>query len=144
MITLRFSSGTGIAALGVRALTWSWCAHVSIIIDKTTVIDATPEYGVAIRKIDDSIEKTQYFEVDMDYDIVIAFAKTQLGKPYDYSGCFGILIHHDMHEMNHWFCSEFVDWVSKQTGTPLVRSDHLDRITPRDLLLSPLLKPTSR
>ncbi len=140
MIRLRFSAGTGPAALLVRTVTWSWCAHVGFSLNDGFVLDATPEHGVDIRKtVDDST--TLYFDVDVPHEPIMAVAMTQIGKPYDFRGCLGIGLHRDWQDEGYWFCSELVTWVCLKAGFPILRVDHVDRITPRDLLLSPHLIP---
>lgn len=140
MIVLRFSAGNGPAATLVRAVTWSWSAHVGFSLGGH-ILDATPELGVEIRptpKDDDGV----YFRVEIEPDLshrVINLAAEQIGKPYDFVGAFGVGIHRDWQNEGKWFCSELVAWSFLHAGYPLLRTEHLSRITPRDLLLSPML-----
>lgn len=140
MIRLRFSRGTGPAGALVRAATWSWCAHVGFALDGGWVLDATPAAGVALRQaVDDA--STRYFAVPEPSQRVLTLALSQEGRPYDWRGALGIGLHRDWQDEGRWFCSELVAWAFAAAGNPLLRTDHLDRITPRDLLLSPLLTP---
>ena len=143
MVTLRFSAGTGPAAMLVRAVTWSWCAHVGFKLKDGTVLDATPEYGVSIREAADD-ETTIYFKVNVPQERVMEHALTQVGKPYDFIGALGVGLHRDWREQDHWFCSEFVAWSLEKAGYPLLRTNHINRITPQNLLLSPRLIPVHK
>ena len=140
MIRLRFSAGVGPAAVLVRGVTWSWCAHVGFALGGH-VLDATPEYGVSLRAITPG-DDDAYFRVNINPDLsekVLDMAGTQIGKPYDFRGALGVGLHRDWQDENRWFCSELVAWAFKEAGYPILRTEHLSRITPRDLLLSPLL-----
>lgn len=143
-ILLRFSRGSGTAAWVVRCFTWSWCAHVGFkIVGDDRVLDATPERGVAYRVAKDD-RSTRYFRVDLSADIVAdahAWAARHIGLSYDWGGALGIGFHQDWHHPRSWFCSELVAASFEQAGLPLLRADWIDRITPRDLLLSPYLIP---
>ena len=152
-VFLRFSSGSGMAAGLVRSVTWSWCAHVSLMMRLNTVIDATPLNGVSIRTVDDTLsDRVEYYCImnhttaftDGFLDKLITEANKYLGAPYDYLGCIGIGIHRDWKEPGHWFCSEFIEHIFEQAGSYLLRTEHLDRITPRDLLLSPYINACTR
>lgn len=63
---------------------------------------------------------------------------TQLEKWYDYKGASGLAINRDWQEDDKWLCSELAAWVALQCGVPLLRADHVWRITPPMLALSPL------
>lgn len=143
MILLRFSPGAGPLAWIVRQATWSWCAHVGFKSESGDVVDATPEFGVSARRTADE-PGTRYFRVnatDARIRDALVFAGSQIGRPYDWTGCIGIGLHRDWHQEKSWFCSELVAWAFERAGCPLLRADHLDRVTPADLLMSPLLSP---
>jgi uncharacterized protein YycO len=141
MIRIRFSRGSGVAGGVVRFATWSWCAHVGFRFPDGSVLDATPEYGVSERVPEDD-DTTRYFAIDAPSATqyrAIGHARTMLGRPYDWRGIFGFAFRRDWHADNSFFCSELVAWAMEKAGAPLLRADKLNRITPRDLLLSPRL-----
>lgn len=145
MILLRFSRGTGFAGAVVRAATWSWCSHVGFKLDNGLVLDATPEYGVTVRDAKDD-DSTRYFRPLAPASHVaraLQWAHGQVGKPYDWTAIFGMTFRRDWHtDKSGWFCSEFVCQAFEEAGWCLVRdSGQVDRITPRDLLLSTALRP---
>ncbi len=139
MITLRFSRGSGPAGALVRAWTWSWCSHVGFALGDGWVLDATPEWGVARRHTVDD-DSTRYFSVGAPFDRVCDRAASQIGRPYDWRGALGLGLHRDWQDQGAWFCSELVAWACAAAGHALLRADHLNRVTPRDLLLSPHLR----
>lgn len=140
MIRLRFSAGIGPAAWLVRSWTGSWCAHVGFDLGEGWTLDATPEHGVAKRRATDDAT-TLYFDVRGNEKEILPHAFGQISKPYDFKGALGLGLHRDWQDPGHWFCSELVAWAFNQGGNRLLRTEHMDRISPRDLLLSPRLIP---
>jgi uncharacterized protein YycO len=140
---IRFSPGVGTAGAIVRYATWSWCAHVGFkITDGGHVLDAAPGTGVSIHNVVDD-PGTQYYRVDCP-DAVLAkalhWALGQIHKPYDWTAIYGMAVHRDWHDESRWFCSELIEGAFDAAGYPLVVDNGLvNRITPRDLLLSPRL-----
>jgi len=48
----------------------------------------------------------------------------------------------DWHKPDKWLCSQLVEAAMYEAGCELLNDDnHVDRITPRDLLLSTRMKP---
>jgi uncharacterized protein YycO len=86
-------------------------------------------------------DKISHFTVPgLDMEAAVSAARTQLGKPYDWGAIVGIALHRDWRAPDKWFCSELVAWACEQAGTKLLRFDNLDRVTPGQLALSPLLQ----
>lgn len=147
MILLRFSSGSGPAAAILRFLTWSSFSHVGFKLENGFVLDATPEHGVSIRHAVDD-ETTQYFEVTGAQKQVrhaVTLAHKELGKPYDWESIRGMFVRRDWHKDDKWECSELLEAKMSQAGYPLIRDNlKFNRITPRDLLLSPRIRQVIR
>lgn len=139
MVILRFTSGKGIAGRIVQAFTWSWCAHVDFELDDGRLLGAVPGRGVCIRPPETSPRRIERYAVEVGQE-VLAAASSQLGRPYDWEGIIGIAAHRDWQETDSWFCSELAAWAFSVVQRPLLRADQAWRITPRDLLLSPLLQ----
>ena len=74
-------------------------------------------------------------------EAALAAALTQQGKPYDGLDIAGLAIGANWAVANHFICSTLVAWAFQQAGTPLINPTYipLDHITPRDILLSPLV-----
>ena len=72
---------------------------------------------------------------------VLDYARSQTGKPYDFLAIFSFLVRRDWKNPSSWFCSELVYQSFHEGGFPLL-SDNIpmNRITPRDILLSPYVK----
>lgn len=148
-LVIRFSGGgTGLIGEIVQRVTRSWCSHVEFEIPwrvpKSRLLGAMPWRGVAYRAVPEKPERRveryvirngQGFERD-----VVKWAKTQIGAPYDWPGVIGFGLHRDWQDERDWFCSEYVSWAWMKSGLPLLRADHVWRISPRDLLMSPLLE----
>lgn len=137
MITLEFSARAGWSGALVRAVTWSRFSHVDFVLPGNRLLGAVPRGGVCERDWTPPV-RFERFEVDAPDD-VIDIARAQIGRPYDWIGALGLGFMKDWHTPGAWLCSELVAFAFRQAGRPLVRSDHLRRLTPRDLRLSPLL-----
>lgn len=134
------TSGASLAGLIIRWHTWSWAAHAGFEFMPDYYLDATFRRGVAVHSGLGDPKTVQFFTVDCPtetWDAVRKWAFDQLGKPYDWSAICGMAAHRDWHDPGSWFCSELVVAAFEHVGFPLLRTNHLDRVTPRDLLLSP-------
>lgn len=132
-------------AVLIRAVTWSQWSHVALV-DGDEVIEATwPTVRVApLAEV--IAAHSAHVIVDLPChspDEVIKAARSQVGKPYDLTALFGLLMHRDWQEEDRWFCSELVAWAFSQGGSPLFRADALHRITPQLLwMLAPAVPPS--
>ena len=145
MITLQFSSAKVNSSRLIRFLTWSWASHVDFVLPDGKLLGALAVEGGGGVQIHE-LHKPEYytrverFEIDAP-ESVIDFAMTQIGKPYDWAGIFGVIARNrNWEEDDKWFCSELAAWAFQKAGLPLLNEVSY-RITPRDLLISPLLKP---
>lgn len=144
MITLRFTGGTGVAARAIQGFTWSWASHVDFEIDGQWLFGAVPGRGVSTRPValEPNASRVELYGVEVPAAIeadVYQIADQQRGKPYDWRGVIGFGLHSDWQQADAWFCSELVAWCFLRAGFPLLRTDDVGRIAPRDLLLSPHL-----
>ncbi len=147
-VVIRFTGSRTLTSWAIQVFTWSHYSHVGIELGDGNVISALPGTGVCIlpeasATIGGAASTTTRFSVTVPEgtDQQIYFlAKQEVGKPYDWAAIFGMLIHRDIGDRaNTWDCSMFVDYIFRAAGQPLIRTEHLDRITPRDLLLAPAL-----
>lgn len=141
MIAIEFSDTGSIPGDLVKLCTWSWAPHADFVLPDGSLLGARPSCGVAIVARAPA-RRMERFEVDAP-DAVLAAARSQVGRPYDWAGVLGVALHRDWREADSWFCSELIAWAFAQAGRPILRSDTVNRITPRDLLLSPLLRPVA-
>ena len=110
------------------------------IIDGDEVIEAAAFHGVRARPLEDMLNKASKFAIltlPGDEAAVVAAARSQIGKPYDWQGVAGIGFRRRWQDEDAWFCSELVAWAFAEAGTPMFR-EHAWRITPRDIYI-PLL-----
>lgn len=142
MITLQFSTTKHISSKAIQFFTWSWASHVDFVLPNGKLFGAlATQDGGGVRLHDaENYTRIERFQVDAP-ESIIDIAMTQEGKPYDWAGIFGLVLRErNWEDDDKWFCSELVAWSFKQGGFPLL-NETTCRITPRDLLISPLLKP---
>lgn len=142
MITLQFSTTRHISSKAIQFFTWSWASHVDFVLPNGKLFGAlATQDGGGVRLHDaENYTRIERFQVDAP-ESIIDIAMTQEGKPYDWAGIFGLVLRErNWEDDDKWFCSELVAWSFKQGGFPLL-NETTSRITPRDLLISPLLKP---
>ncbi|HUB91414.1 MAG TPA: YiiX/YebB-like N1pC/P60 family cysteine hydrolase [Dyella sp.] len=126
----------------IRVGSWSKWSHVALI-DGDDVIEAVALKGVvhtplATRKKEDPTWAVATLPCQ-DPSAIVAAARGQLGKPYDYTAVVGIGLHRDWQQTDRWFCSELVAWSFEEGGSPLFRPEACRRVTPQDLwMLSPV------
>lgn len=66
-----------------------------------------------------------------DFDLMVAIAKTKLGKPYDYTGILGLGVNRDWQEQDSWFCSEDVADTLKTSGLQLTGLHNVHSVFPQ-------------
>jgi uncharacterized protein YycO len=139
IITLQFSRDEGWGSRIIRWFTWSDYSHVDFVLWDGTLLGARTDGGVQVRKRDyKKFAAVKKYQVEAPGD-VIAFALSQVGKPYDRTGIVNFGLHRDWRAKDSWFCSELVAAAFESAGRPLLQGDYR-RITPRDLMLSPFLQ----
>lgn len=139
MITLQFSAQKKPGSWFIRQFTWSRFSHVDFVLPDGRLLGARGVGGVKIRQ-PEPFDTMARFQVDAP-ESVLAMARSQIGKGYDWAAIAGFMLKHDWSDKKAWFCSELVAWSFEQAGYPLLNAQHLSRITPRDLLLSLEVKP---
>lgn len=142
MITIQFSTTNHISSKMIGFMTWSWASHTDFVLPDGTLFGALAmENGGGVRKhiLTPSYTRIERYTVDAP-ESILDIALAQEGKPYDWGGIFGVLARNrNWEDDDKWFCSELVAYCFKKAGVPLI-NDEPYRITPRDLLVSPLLK----
>lgn len=139
-ISLLFSSSYSPAGALIRTVTWSRWSHVALVA-KDEVIEATPFYGVRQIKLDDAMNRARdsvLVELPArDPQLIIESARSQLGKPYDWTAVLGLGLRRDWQERDAWFCSELIAWAAAKAGEPWYRCESLRRVTPQHLWMLP-------
>lgn len=135
-VQVVFSRNHSPGSLLLRTFLWSPWSHCALV-DEDAVIEAAAFHGVRERPLRDFMAdatKAAMLELPGDAGAVIAAARSQIGKPYDWQGVAGIGFRRRWQDDDAWFCSELVAWAFEAGGHPLFRSQPW-RITPRDLYL---------
>ena len=140
-----FTAGMGWTGFVTRFATWGTAGHVAFELPDGRYLDATPSLGVAVHE-GLAGEIVGRFTVSCEPDVeahALAWAHLQAEehKVYDWTALIGMAVRRDWHNPSAWFCSEIVAQAFEYAGFPLLRADHLNRVTPRDLMMSPCLRP---
>lgn len=126
------------ASIAIRVLTASRWHHCGIV-DGQYVIEASAWHGVRRIPIGDFKCRGQWaiYEVPLQSESeALDWVSQQLEKPYDWLGVFGLMLSHNWHKENRWYCSELVAAAAAKGGTPIVRAS-MKGVTPRDLWALP-------
>jgi len=144
MIQLRFIQENNPGGWAVRFWTWSMWSHVEFLYPTGKTLGSRPIKGVQIRPLNYcKPSRSVVGTINCDSattNIIFCAAESQIGKPYDYLDILGIVTHQDWQEKNAWICSKFVLWACHQGGVDLLDADKLNRVSPRDLAMSPLIR----
>jgi uncharacterized protein YycO len=124
----------------IRFSTRSWASHAEFVdTDRGISLGARSAGGVKVRSCaNDHYSRVEQFTAE---GILQAYewARTQIGKPYDFSAIAGIAVDRNWRDETKWFCSELLVASFEHVGFPLLStrpSAAVWRYTPRDLLLS--------
>lgn len=138
MVRIALFSSQSFYSQVIKLATWSRWNHVAFVLESGEVLGALSQ-GVCITPIDYAGTRVEFFDVDcpnFNWD----WLRAQLGKPYDWTAIAGLAMHRDWREDDSWFCSELLAAAFEHSDYPLLRADHLNRITPRDISMSLLIK----
>lgn len=121
----------------LRAALWSAWSHCALI-DGDEIIEAAAGSGVRARPLAELIAESSEWEI-IEIPVrnpaaVIAAARSQIGKPYDWRGVIGIGFRRRWQDEDAWFCSELVAYAFEAAGDLLFRAKRW-RIRPPDLYI---------
>lgn len=136
-VRIVFTRRHTLGSVLLRAALWSAWSHCALL-DGDEVVEAVAFHGVRERPLAELLAESSEHEIieipASNPEAVIAAARSQLGKPYDWRGVVGIGFRRRWQDTGGWFCSELVAWAFEQAGEPLFRVQTW-RITPRDVYL---------
>lgn len=139
MIEILFSRNHLPFSYAIRAITWSDYSHVDLITKEAGLIGAMAQGGVRKYDFQKRLDKSSAAAImtieEADYDLAIQFAKSQIGKPYDWAGVFGLWFHRDWEDTENWWCSELVAAALSAGGFKPFSNSAMNRITPQHLLM---------
>lgn len=136
MDTLRvlFLRQRSVASVAIRAATWSTWSHCGIVTPELTVIEAKGLHGVREVPLEEAIagaSRWQMVGVACPLpELAIAWARSQIGRPYDWTGVIGLGLHREWDDPAAWWCSELVEAALAKGGRRRFRPD-MRRITPQ-------------
>lgn len=129
-----YSRAHTVGSLLIRAGTASVWSHCGLLTPDDTVIDSTFKTGV--REIGFEAWKAQYsywraLEICKvpDPQRGIAWARTQIGKPYDWKWLLSFPFRRNWEDEDAWGCSEFLEYILVESRRRRFRS-FVHRITP--------------
>lgn len=101
-------------SLLLRTALWSSWSHCAIVTPQNTVIEAAAFHGVIEHSLDgflEGVSKFSFKDIPLPDDArAIAWARSQIGKPYDWWGVIGLgLRHDDWQDDSAWFCNELLE-----------------------------------
>lgn len=139
-VQLLFSTTRHPFSALIRAATWSRWSHVSLVAGPH-VIEAVALGGVRQVSKGYAIKRASDYQlVDIparDPRAIIDAARSQIGKPYDWTAIIGLGLQHDWQEDDSWFCSELIAWAAAEAGESWFRGDALRRVNPQHLWMLP-------
>lgn len=137
-IRVRFTADEDIVSTVIRFGTWSEYSHVDFITSSGKAIGCWPDDGVQYH--DRTADRVQFAEIEVNSAArVEEFILAQLGKEYDWSAIFGMFVRRDWNNPDKWFCSELIAAALLYDNIVIAKKES-NRITPQDLLESPLVK----
>jgi uncharacterized protein YycO len=137
--------GKGLGPFVIRFFTRSVYSHVGIFSnDENLGYESITKKGVvAIKKLSDDkdLDLLVIKLLPQQREQILNFLNQQLGKAYDWKAVINVLNYkRDWRENDKWFCSELVARAFEIAGIRLLNKP-CGRITPADVVSSPLLSP---
>lgn len=135
---IRFNAGTDSLSALIRWKTGSPFNHCDFLLPTGHLFGAIPGVGVVVHTQGAEIRSAIY---EIPVEDGFEYALEQMNKPYDFGAVLGLGLPFPRNWQNddRWFCSELVSASLLHAGCPIVSSDAWG-VTPRDLLLSPILR----
>lgn len=138
MIEALFTRSHRVGSYIIRTASWSNWSHVDLILPSGSLIGSAAPHGVVISDFEHRLNISSAAAiVTYTGDIYHAerWARSQLGKPYDWFGVAGLGLHRDWERDGMWWCSEFVAKALKEGGHSPYRCEVMNRITPQHLFM---------
>lgn len=129
-----FVRRSNIGSLLLRTGMWSSWSHCAVVTPQQTVIEAAAFHGVIERPLADflaHVSKSSVKDIALPDDAAaIAWARSQIGKPYDWAGATGLAFQREWQRADFWFCSEFLEGVATAGGRQRF-VNQASRVTPQ-------------
>lgn len=148
LVPLRFGAhvGTGVVSRLIRWQQRSDVSHISLIDNDNRLIESLEFRGVTDARTLESVRNEQRVDV---YSVLVApeqharaiqWARSQVGKKYDYWSVLRFVTRRDARENNgKWFCSELAFVAAQEAGVALLKRIPASEVSPGHFVMSPLL-----
>lgn len=136
--------GSGVIGSLIRWQTRGKYAHAALQVGHDEIIESMQGHGVRSRHADDLHDADAYLVpgcTPEKWMAVIAFARAQIGKPYDYLSVFRFLDRAPGDGRDSWFCSELVFAALMAGDVRLLERVDAWAVSPSMLSMSPLITP---
>lgn len=146
MIYLRFTADRSIESHIIQFGTRWWCSHVEFIDANSGItLGSRHRGGVQERPYDYCKPSREEWWEAPGIDEAYVAAKQVIGSLYDTADGFSFVFSRDWHHPGRYTCSGLVDAAFKKVGKQLTNSwMPIHRVSPRDIMASPLLMFFSR
>lgn len=138
---ILFSTSPDKLSTIIRLTTWSEWSHCELMRDDGLLLGADYPQGVDYFSFENRLRLATKWAIaevaGANEARVWAFAREQLGKPYDLRGALGIPFRSNWNDPARWWCSELVAASFLHAGVVLADVDR-SRITQQDLWQTPL------
>lgn len=141
-LRLLFSTNNLPGSIAIRWFSWSDWSHVDVLSPcGTLAVGAHPWAGVREYNVAEVKQRNRAWalvEYTCPGEPAYRYARTQIGKPYDYGAIFNFIGMGRKWECpDRWMCSELGYAAANQDGCSLLRRPP-DRVTPQNLFESAL------
>lgn len=145
MIIAQFSTDNDLESRAIRWATGGDFSHVDLVLPDG-LLGARAKGGVQLRPFD---YKTFTSKVRVSCEVpfesaALAFAKSQIGKPYNFGAIRDMLLHRQRQftfSPPSWYCDELIYGIVSAGGVQLLNTSNPLGLTPWEVYLSPLWKP---
>ena len=131
-ITVVFARSRHPLSYLIRAFTWARWSHVGVIMPDNTIIESIAGKGVIVSTLQDFKKRNKQFHICQlpvrDRQDALRLLRKEVGKPYDMTAIYSLVMRSDWQEADSWFCSELI-----AHACGFFRNDYIKRITPEDL-----------
>lgn len=137
-VSVIFTRKRRFGSIVLRAWMHSRFSHCALVDEGTlTVIEAVP-HGIQERPLSELVQESSYHEVVRIHcrnpQQVLAVARGQVGKPYDWKAILGFWLRRSWQKDDAFICSELVAWCFATAGQSLFRREPY-RVSPEMLYL---------
>lgn len=136
--------GNGLISAAIRWQTRGPYSHAAVLTREGTFVEAWQGAGVREKQLHNFSNIDLYDVpgmVDSQWDGVISFMRSQIGKGYDYWAIIRFISRRNMPANDNWFCSELVFEAMTRNNVHLFLRIVASAVSPSLLGISPRIEP---